>query len=145
MYEKEGSRQTSLWSSSKHPGHGLFLILDCIGTCLFWRQWQQQSSNIHKNSYCCAKRRVSCPTPASCEKEESQSHSFSCVIFFIVITFKLSYFIGRQIMACSHMGKRKMEKEGKKQSRKTGLQKFLFAHITFKHPSPTRGWGHSSV
>jgi len=42
-------------------------------------------------------------------------------------------------MACSHMGKRKIEKEGKKQNRRKGLQKLLFACIRFKHPSPTRG------
>lgn len=47
---------TSFWSSSKHLGHGLFLILDYTGTCLFQRP--RQSSSIHRSSCSCAKRRV---------------------------------------------------------------------------------------
>lgn len=47
-------------------------------------------------------------------------------------------------MTCSPMGKKKMEKKGKKQveQEKRKIQKF-FTHITYKMPLPQWGGGHS--
>lgn len=124
-----------LWSSSKHPGHSLFLILDCIGTCQFWRPRQQQSLSIHWNSYCCAKRRVSLSSflPKRSKREPQ----------VFMLHFSLSNHLQTQLLDQESdyaMGNRKTEKEGKKQGRMKGLQKLFFAHIISKQHSPTGGW-----